>query len=167
MTDNEQPKPCPNCGGTDTRLWEDAPSFNDECELQTMRFCEDCGVFGPAGNSPEEADKRWNTLLRPADLVKLANYVDGLGGCGMDEPMLILAIRSAIKELAEKHTTTEPEAGKSVEIVSAGVGEGHPHSRCDYCKIALDEDDAIPTATREEYLTLCSKCYNEAGSSVR
>jgi len=56
----------------------------------------------------------------------------------------------------------------SIEIVEAGVGEGHPQDTCSFCQKRFTEDDErIATCTVTEYVTLCRECYNKAGNSVR
>jgi len=39
---------------------------------------------------------------------------------------------------------------------------------CSFCHIEFESnDERINTCTHEEYITLCRKCYSEAGNSVR
>lgn len=106
MTDTEQPKPCPSCGG-ESGITDCATHLG----LTFYVHCVDCKLYGPWATTIAEAVRLWNTMLRPADLTKLAGYIDSLENCGMDEPMLILAIRTAIKDLAEKHTTEVDDGG--------------------------------------------------------
>ena len=63
-----------------------------------------------------------------------------------------------------------PKKGRrlKIEIVEAGVGEGHPKDHCSFChKFIPEDEERIATCTQTEYVTLCRKCYNEAGNSVR
>ena len=60
----------------------------------------------------------------------------------------------------------------NIEIVSAGVGPGHPKDKCDWCNKPEKKDengysDLIATCTHTEYVTLCEKCYRKAGNNVR
>jgi len=54
-----------------------------------------------------------------------------------------------------------------IKIVSAGVDPNHQIGNCDYCDKDITEDEAIPTCDQAGPVTLCRKCYNEAGNSVR
>jgi hypothetical protein len=60
-------------------------------------------------------------------------------------------------------------ANMLIEVVQAGVGEGHPHDSCDYCgkKFENKEEEAFATCTSTEYVTLCEKCYRKMGNQVR
>ncbi len=52
-------------------------------------------------------------------------------------------------------------------LVEAGVGPGHPKSRCSFCGKKVNKDEAHATCTHSEYVTLCGECYRKAGNSVR
>ena len=60
-----------------------------------------------------------------------------------------------------------------IEIVEAGVDSDHQTDHCDWCGVkfehSLDDDkyEGIRTCTHTEYVTLCEKCYRNAGNKVR
>ena len=87
MTDR-QPKPCPNCESTDTKLRTWLPLKG------ASRMCLDCRLMGPYADTDEEANDLWDALPRReefrAELIKLAIQYTGQTWV-LDSIMLVAA----------------------------------------------------------------------------
>lgn len=74
------------------------------------------------------------------------------------------------REVVDSNKEEEKEVSiPRMTLIEAGVDPSHQIDHCDYCgkKFVEPAFEAHPTCTRTKYVTLCERCYRQAGNTVR